>query len=260
MAGTGMTEPGMTKLEITGAPIAVTCDDGVGAAGFAALIGALHRDGWPLRAGATVRSWPSNGTATGFAAPEDLDNAPFQWAEVAGIRCQVHDAAPAFVARCLLAGASEDAPAPHLLIAGVNAGPNVGRDLIHSGTFGAALTAMWLGLPAIAVSLDDVHSVDERNPGPLRFDLAARIAALTLGPLLKAPSPRLVNLNIPNSISSDRARFEAATPHPGDGSGLDGDIDALRRGLVTVSVFHGRNLSCDRQASRDLAATLAGCW
>ncbi|GGE96661.1 hypothetical protein H1W37_17970 [Stappia taiwanensis] len=250
-----MTEPG-----ITAAPIAVTCDDGFGAAGFAALIGALRKGGWPLRAGATTRSWPSNGTATGFAAPEDLDAAPFDLAEVAGVRCQVHDAAPAFVARCLLAGASEDAPAPRLLIAGVNAGPNVGRDLIHSGTFGAALTAMWLGLPAIAVSLDDVHSVDERNPGPLRYDLAARVAALALGSLLDAPAPLLVNANIPNSISSDGARFQAATPHPGDGSGLDGDVDALRRGLVAVSVFRGRNLCCDARASRDLAATLARSW
>lgn len=55
---------------------------------------------------------------------------------------------------------------PHLVISGVNAGPNLSFDVHYSGTVGAAMEGTLLGVPSIAVSLTDPHSGS--------FELAAR--------------------------------------------------------------------------------------
>ena len=43
------------------------------------------------------------------------------------------------------------------VISGINHGPNLGTDIIYSGTCAAAREAAFLGFPSIAVSLDFVH-------------------------------------------------------------------------------------------------------
>lgn len=40
-----------------------------------------------------------------------------------------------------------------LVISGINSGANVGQEVLFSGTFGAAITAQYFGVPALAVSL-----------------------------------------------------------------------------------------------------------
>ncbi len=63
-----------------------------------------------------------------------------------------------FPADCVLwgvLGLMKDSP-PDLVVSGINGGPNLGEDWFGSGTIGAARTAAFLGIPAIAVSgLDD---------------------------------------------------------------------------------------------------------
>jgi 5'-nucleotidase len=61
-----------------------------------------------------------------------------------------------------------------LVVSGINAGPNIGDDVLISGTVGAALQGFERGLPAIAVSLAsrwDQH--EDLNDGPV-----AKVAAL----------------------------------------------------------------------------------
>ena len=41
-----------------------------------------------------------------------------------------------------------------LVVSGINGGPNLGEDVLYSGTVGAAIEAMFFGYPAIAVSLN----------------------------------------------------------------------------------------------------------
>ena len=43
--------------------------------------------------------------------------------------------------------------APDMVVSGINAGPNLGDDVLYSGTVAAAMEGRYLGLPAIAVSL-----------------------------------------------------------------------------------------------------------
>jgi 5'-nucleotidase len=79
---------------------------------------------------------------------------------------------------------------PDVIVSGINAGANVGRSVLHSGTVGAVLTGAQLGLSGLAVSVqwgEDVH-----------YDTAALVAIEVLDELFRAPSRTLLNLNVPN--------------------------------------------------------------
>jgi 5'-nucleotidase len=79
---------------------------------------------------------------------------------------------------------------PDVILSGINAGANVGRSVLHSGTIGAILTGAQLGLSGLAVSVqwgDEVH-----------YDTAAAVAIEVLQELVNAPARTLLNLNVPN--------------------------------------------------------------
>jgi 5'-nucleotidase len=79
---------------------------------------------------------------------------------------------------------------PDIIISGINAGANVGRSVLHSGTVGAILSGAQLGLSGLAVSVQWGHDV--------HYDLAAELAIEVLDELFRAPSRTLLNLNVPN--------------------------------------------------------------
>ncbi len=80
---------------------------------------------------------------------------------------------------------------PDLVVSGVNHGPNMGEDVIYSGTVAAAMEGALLGVPSMAVSL-----TSWKHPEPA---VAASIAAELARVLLDAdpPSRFLVNVNVP---------------------------------------------------------------
>jgi 5'-nucleotidase len=81
---------------------------------------------------------------------------------------------------------------PHLVVAGVNAGSNLGDDVTYSGTVSAALEGALLGVPGLAVSL-------VKPAGPASYRPAARAAARLVGLLLRDPGrgATLLNVNVP---------------------------------------------------------------
>ena len=84
---------------------------------------------------------------------------------------------------------------PDVILSGINAGANVGRSILHSGTVGAILTGAQVGLSGLAVSVqwgDEVH-----------YDTAGAVAIEVLQQLLHAPSRTLLNLNVPNLTSAE---------------------------------------------------------
>jgi len=82
---------------------------------------------------------------------------------------------------------------PTLVISGINAGPNVGRSILYSGTLGAALEAAVLGCAALAVSRQ--HGNTTHDDGA---DFAAAWAELLL-PKVGSLGGRVVNLNLPGA-------------------------------------------------------------
>lgn len=49
---------------------------------------------------------------------------------------------------------------PHLVVSGINHGPNMGNDTIYSGTVAAAVEGTFLGIPSVAVSLATWENAD----------------------------------------------------------------------------------------------------
>src|SRR5881275_1090528 len=65
-----------------------------------------------------------------------------------------------------------------LVVSGINHGSNLGDDITYSGTVAAALEAIVLGLPGIAVSQQSrAMEFDFRLGDAFRFDIAATFAA-----------------------------------------------------------------------------------
>ncbi|MCB1772819.1 MAG: 5'/3'-nucleotidase SurE [Gammaproteobacteria bacterium] len=81
---------------------------------------------------------------------------------------------------------------PDMVVSGINAGANMGDDVIYSGTVAAATEGRFLGLPAIAVSLAS-HT-------PRYFDTAARVVLELVEHLRGQPlaSDSILNINVPD--------------------------------------------------------------
>jgi 5'-nucleotidase len=79
---------------------------------------------------------------------------------------------------CVLIGINQllDSP-PDFVLSGVNHGPNMGEDVLYSGTVAAAMEGTILGIPAIALSYSSRAA--ERIPAwsPVLSDLIGRLVA-----------------------------------------------------------------------------------
>ncbi|MGB1239805.1 MAG: 5'/3'-nucleotidase SurE [Pseudomonadales bacterium] len=81
---------------------------------------------------------------------------------------------------------------PELVVSGINAGANLGDDVLYSGTVAAAMEGRSLGLPSIAVSIADAH--------PQHYDSAAQIVVDLVDKLdqLNVSERTVLNVNIPD--------------------------------------------------------------
>jgi 5'-nucleotidase len=81
---------------------------------------------------------------------------------------------------------------PHLVVAGINKGENLGDDVTYSGTVSAAMEGTLLGMPSFSVSI--------AGEGDYHFDTAAQFAERLAAQVLKQGLPKdtLLNVNVPN--------------------------------------------------------------
>ncbi len=79
-----------------------------------------------------------------------------------------------------------------LVVSGINSGPNLGDDVLISGTVGAALMGYRHGFPALAISIASLDSHYLDNAARLATLLAKRIADNSL------PSNIFLNVNLPS--------------------------------------------------------------
>jgi 5'-nucleotidase len=84
---------------------------------------------------------------------------------------------------------------PDIVVSGINNAPNLGDDVIYSGTVAAAMEGRFLGLPAVAMSLCFGGEQQERH-----FLTAARAAVEITARLLVDPLPAdtILNVNVPD--------------------------------------------------------------
>ncbi len=88
---------------------------------------------------------------------------------------------------------------PQLIISGINHGPNLGSDIMYSGTVSAATEGMILGIPSIAVSLT---TYENHN-----FDFAVNFVYSMVKKIKRKGLPQgtLLNVNIP-SVKKSKIR------------------------------------------------------
>ncbi len=91
---------------------------------------------------------------------------------------------------------------PDMVVSGINAGANMGDDVIYSGTVAAAMEGRFLGLPAIAVSMV--------TGSPRHFDTGARVARRLVHYLSERPLPgdTILNVNVPDVPWEELAGFQ----------------------------------------------------
>lgn len=90
---------------------------------------------------------------------------------------------------------------PDLIISGINHGPNLGADILYSGTVSCALEGAMLGYPAIATSLAGLNSELED------FKFAANFMCKFLPKIkeINFPKKSILNINFPSLDADDVA-------------------------------------------------------
>jgi 5'-nucleotidase len=89
---------------------------------------------------------------------------------------------------------------PDFVISGINHGPNMGEDVLYSGTVAAAMEGLSLGIPSVAVSLAGA----DLDVLPTYRERLERLLRQILSPE-RFPGDTLLNVNLP-PIPSDQVR------------------------------------------------------
>lgn len=92
---------------------------------------------------------------------------------------------------------------PDMVVSGINSGPNLGDDVLYSGTVAAAMEGRYLGLPAIAVSL--------AGKPASHYKTAAEITSRIVKKLVESPlaDDILLNINVPDLAAAEIATIQA---------------------------------------------------
>ncbi|AFL72542.1 5'/3'-nucleotidase SurE [Thiocystis violascens] len=165
------------------------------------------------------------------------------------------DGTPTDCVHLALTGLFQTDPDPDLVVAGINHGPNLGDDVLYSGTVAAATEGRFLGLPSMAVSIVS-HE-------PRYLATASRVAVRLVSRLREHPleSSIILNVNVPDLPYEDLKGFVAtrlghrhkAEPvvmardprgrtiywvgpaGPEQDAGPGTDFDAVRHGFVSIT-------------------------
>jgi 5'-nucleotidase len=185
--------------------VLVTNDDGVHAPGLASLARALRDSGCDVIVAAPTAEASGAGAGVGplHTMRDGIDVTPVPLPGLEGTETLAVEALPGLIVIAGCLGAY--GPPPDLVVAGINPGRNVGRAVLHSGTVGAALTAVHFNKCGLAVSIQSgpfayFESAAEggEDGSFLHFDTAAAIAAVLAPMVASAPPRTVVNLNVPN--------------------------------------------------------------
>ena len=252
------------RSSITGVRVLLTNDDGIEADGLQTLRRALLQvPGIDLRVVAPDgnRSAMARSITTRrplWVQEVDFDDGTIGYAT---------DGTPVDCVRLANLGLIDDW-GPELVVSGINHGANIGDDITYSGTVAAALEAIVLGLPGIAVSQQSsTLELDCCQSTAFEFDVAANFTARLVGDLESVPLPKgtLLNVNFPgcrpegievarlgkrlyrdelelvewDPSSPTRRRYRVyGAAAEADEDEQDTDINALASGRVAVTPLH----------------------
>lgn len=169
-------------------------DDGINAPGLRALALRLRREG-RVSVVAPDRERSAIGHAITVHYPLRVQSVSL----AEGIAAYAVDGTPADCVRLGLEVLVPEEDPCDVVVSGINAGENLGTDVIYSGTVSAAMEAAIMGVPALAVSL--VTGADTLGSWDDAADIAAHFAVQVSTEGLAADT--LLNVNIPNLPRSE---------------------------------------------------------
>lgn len=209
--------------------VLVTNDDGVDSPGIRALAGAIHAAGHEVTVLAPAADCSGAGAGIGpLHRGEPIPLASRTWPELPEVTVGVIERPPATAVYLACLGALGGRP--DAVASGINPGANTGHLVLHSGTVGAALTAVGLGVPAIAVSMEWSET------GEYHWTTAAALAPGGLEFVTAGRTPRALNMNIPNRPIPELRGVREATLAP---YGVFWVASADRHGDDLRMEFHG---------------------
>jgi 5'-nucleotidase len=173
--------------------VLITNDDGIDSPGLHALAKMAYDNGFEVVVAAPMAE--ASGSSAGIIATQSDGRVVVEARKLPAlpeVKSYAVAATPGYIA--LIASRGAFGEPFQLVLSGVNHGANFGYAVIHSGTVGAALTAVTYGTPAVAVSLD----VGLHAKGDLHWTTAADIAVTILDEAMNAPPRVAINVNVPN--------------------------------------------------------------
>jgi 5'-nucleotidase len=242
--------------------VLLTNDDGIEAEGLQALRRALR--GLPgIELGVIAPDGNRSAMARSITTRRPLWVEEIDFGD--GTRGYATDGTPVDCVRLANLGLIEGFEA-QLVVSGINHGSNLGDDITYSGTVAAALEAIVLGLPGIAVSQQSIaQELDFRQGSGFDFRVAASFTSRLVGELESVPLPSgtLLNVNVPGCdptgvevtrlgkrvysdelalIEGDRSGRRQYRIY-GDASGYDReetdtDLAAVAHGKIAVTPIH----------------------
>ena len=167
--------------------ILVSNDDGVFAAGIRTLANAANARGHEVTVVCPDQERSATGHGLTLQTPIRAERADELFDD--GIQAWACSGTPSDCVKLALFSLLEEWP--DLVLSGINHGPNLGTDVLYSGTVSAAMEGTIEGLPALAVSSADFQW--------RLFEPAASIALDVAERMLQAgwPPAMLLNLNVP---------------------------------------------------------------
>jgi 5'-nucleotidase len=229
--------------------ILVSNDDGVLAPGLAALVGAM-RSIAEVTVVAPDRNRSGASNSLTLDSPLRIQHMENGFISVLGTPTDcVHVAITGLL--------TED---PDMVVSGINAGANLGDDILYSGTVAAAMEGRFLGLPAVAISLAC------KDFEPKHYATAAAVAKTIVLRLKNhaLPAQTILNVNVPDLPLSEIGGFEVTrlgtrhraeptikgvdprggtiywvgTAGPEQDAGVGTDFHAVNAGRVSITPLH----------------------
>jgi 5'-nucleotidase len=101
-------------------------------------------------------------------------------------------------ADCVILASLSDLPEPQMVISGINAGANLGEEVLYSGTVSAAMEGALQEIPSLAISVSAYSDVLYEGAAHLM-----RRVVQTIGEQWPLPPDTFFNINVPNVPPSE---------------------------------------------------------
>lgn len=178
--------------------ILISNDDGILANGIHALMETLSAAGHDVYVVAPDRERSAAGHSLTLHTPlrvEEVD------AKYGAKRCWITTGTPGDCVKLAINAILSEEEKPDLVISGINHGPNLGADILYSGTVSCAMEGAMMGYPSIATSLASMRTDYED------FKATASIIAALINKLdtYKIPPRTILNVNVPGLDREDIA-------------------------------------------------------